>query len=573
MYRKNKRTLQPLLVSHISELPSRSKKLLEGSWAATFRREVFGRICEDRFAVLYADCPSRPNVPVNVLMGLEILKAGRGWSDEELYEHFVFDLQVRYALGCDNFGEGDFDLRTLYNFRRVLSEYALKAGINLVALTFTDITDQQLKALAIKTGMQRMDSTDIASNIADLSRLELLITVVQRLYRILSEADQQRYQETFAAYIKEGAGQYTYRIKGREAVWAHIQQVGVVLHGLLQQLHPDYGQTPLYATAQRFFAENFKLAGGQVQAKANSEIQSGCLQSVDDLEASYRVKHHQGYKGYVANLSETCDPSNPVQLVTQASVAPNRTYDAQFLRRDVPAIQERMELNLLVTDSQYVGPQADEVLQEGKVTQITTALTGAEPERSNGQLALADFEMTVEPDGQMTAARCPNGQLARIRLSKKGISFRLDFDLALCQACPFYTHQCPVQTNSKHTQCWLTVPKTHAASSQRRRRFVQTKEQARKLRPAIEATMFQLTHKLRRDKLPVRGLLRVTQMVLYSVLALNLRRIDRFRKDKQRGILTRKKRNSLDSSSRVLFSQRLCSAWQPFPAILPPVRC
>ena len=92
-------------------------------------------------------------------------------------------------------------------------------------------------------------------------------------------------------------------------------------------------KSPLYATAQRFFAENFKVAGGQAQAKANSEIQSGCLQSVDDLEASYRVKNNQGYKGYVANLSETCDPSNPLQLVTQASVAPNRTYDAQFLQR------------------------------------------------------------------------------------------------------------------------------------------------------------------------------------------------------------------------------------------------
>jgi hypothetical protein len=61
--------------------------------------------------------PSRHNVPVNVLVGLEYLKAGFGWSDEEMYEAFLYNLQVRYALGYDEFGKGYFDLRTLYYFR------------------------------------------------------------------------------------------------------------------------------------------------------------------------------------------------------------------------------------------------------------------------------------------------------------------------------------------------------------------------------------------------------------------------------------------------------------------------
>jgi hypothetical protein len=150
------------------------------------------------------------------------------------------DLQVRYALCYDNFGEGDFDLRTPNYFWHALSKYALEKGINLVQLTFTDITDQQLRKLAIQTGMQRMDSIDIASNIADLNRLELLVTVLQRLYRILKADDQERYRKLFAPYIKEGAGQYTYRIKGKVAVWEHIRAVGVVLHELLQQLKAGY---------------------------------------------------------------------------------------------------------------------------------------------------------------------------------------------------------------------------------------------------------------------------------------------------------------------------------------------
>jgi hypothetical protein len=79
------------------------------------------RVDERPFAALYADVPSRPNVPVNVLVGLEFLKATSGWTDEEMYNEFCYDVQMRYALGYLHLGEGYFDLRTLYDFREWLA--------------------------------------------------------------------------------------------------------------------------------------------------------------------------------------------------------------------------------------------------------------------------------------------------------------------------------------------------------------------------------------------------------------------------------------------------------------------
>ena len=35
-----------------------------------------------------------------------------------------------------------------------------------------------------------------------MSRLQLLVEAIQRLYRILSEADRQSYKEMFAPYLK-----------------------------------------------------------------------------------------------------------------------------------------------------------------------------------------------------------------------------------------------------------------------------------------------------------------------------------------------------------------------------------
>jgi hypothetical protein len=564
MFRKNQRSQQPLLISHVNELPTRSLKILKGSWAATFREEVFQRIHEERFAVLYATCPSRPNVPVNVLMGLEILKSGFGWSDEELYAHFLFDLQVRYALGCDNYGEGDFDLRTLYYFRQALSRYALGTGINLVTLTFEDITDQQLKRFEVKTGLQRMDSTDIASNIADLSRLELLVRVLQRLDRMLCPADKARYQERLAPYLGKSAGQYTYRIKGKTAVWEHIQQVGNVLNELLEQLRDDYEQHAVYAVAERFLEENFNRVAGQVCAKQNAEIQAGCLQSLDDLEASYRVKNNRAHKGYVANLSETADPTNPLQMVTQVSVAPNRTYDADLLKADVPVIQARMELHQLVNDGQYLGQEVDQVLRDAQVEQFASALTGQLVQRAEGELIVADFAMQLDPHGQVCQATCPAGHAAQLRPTHTGRSCRLDFPLELCTACTLQQH-CPVRRNVKNTRFFLTVTQKQAAAAQRFRRFRRTKAQARALRTAIEATAFQLTHKMPHDKVPVRGRFRITNVVLCSALALNARRIDRCLKGKQRGKFTQKNRRSIDSSAVLGFLVALwCSLSRPF---------
>ncbi len=350
MYKSNKRHLQPLLISNVNDLPEKKRKRLANSWAEDFYHDFFSRMDEDAFADLYVEHPSRPNVPVNWLVGLETLKAGFGWSDEELYDHFCFDLQVRYALGIHDLNESDFDLRTLYYFRERLSRYNLEHGVNLLTQAFEQITDQQLTILQVKTGKQRMDSTQIASNILEMSRLQLLVEAMQRMQRNLSEADQQRYGETLAPYLQGHSGQYVYRIKGKEAKQAHLQQIGEVIALLLDALRDGYAQDPAYQVLARFFADHFHLEARAVRPKSNQELQADSLQSVDDLEATYRRKGAQDYKGYVANLSETCDPDNELQLITKVQVAPNNTNDNALLLVALPDLKERTGLETLYTD-------------------------------------------------------------------------------------------------------------------------------------------------------------------------------------------------------------------------------
>jgi hypothetical protein len=128
MFRENDRHLQFGLLDTVEQLPKKVRQRLEDSWAGTFYREFFCRIDESPFAVLYADTPSRPNTPINVLVGGETFKSGFGWSDEELYDALQVNLRARCALGFRDMGEVPFDLRTVYHFRQRISRHMQGTG-------------------------------------------------------------------------------------------------------------------------------------------------------------------------------------------------------------------------------------------------------------------------------------------------------------------------------------------------------------------------------------------------------------------------------------------------------------
>ncbi len=526
MYKANKRHLQPLLISTVSDLPEKHRKRLEQSWASTFYREVFCRIPEDLFAVLYADIPSRPNVPVNLLVGLDMIKAQYGWSDEELYDRFTFDVQVRYALGYHSLKEGDFDLRTLYYFRQRLAEHYLKSGENLLQTAFEQMTDQQALTHKVDLRVQRMDSTQVMSNIVDASRLQLLVEVIGRLYRVLTEADQARYAELLAPYLKKSAEHYSYGVKGKQAWDEHLHQIGQVMHHLLTELSAAYDQEPIFQVFKRFFEDNYRVEEQTVRTLRNDEIASGCLQSVDDLEATFRRKGSREYKGYVANLSESCAPENRLQLITQIQVAPNNQEDADLLAESLPQLKARTGLESLYIDGGYGSPQADQASIAEKVELVQTSIKGNPPDPD--KFSLADFEIVQAEDGKPTQITCPGGQTVMVEPGRT-TGYLAHFDLLLCQVCPFQQDQrCRAQGGKKDPRPKLGFTQKQVNWARRRRRYRAFKQEDGNLRAAVEASLRSLKHPFPGGKLPVRGLFRVACLIIASATMVNMRRIHRY---------------------------------------------
>jgi hypothetical protein len=561
VYRANQGHLQAPLFSDLDYLSEKARQRLEESWAGAFYEEFFCRLDERPFAVLYSDVASRPNVPINVLMGLETLKAGFGWSDQEMHDAFLFDMQVRYALGYRNLGEGEFELRTVYNFRQRVNDHMSETGENLIEGAFEQVTDEQVAAFQLKTGSLRMDSTQIASNIRHNCRLRLLVEMLQRTYRMLSEADQAGYAEAFAPYLKGSSGQYVYHLKGQETE-AHLQRIGELMYRLLAELAPTYATHPTYQMLQRVFDEQFDvidqpaptkpesddgtpdsptgsdeaatisgasssihLEAGHIetspkrliQTKPGQTISPNSLRSPDDPEATYRKKGHKAYEGYVTNVTETCDPHNPLQLMVKVQTAPNTTEDTTLLLEALPNLTERTQVDTLYNDAGFCGPDVDDALRRAGIQQIPSALPGRAP--NPRYTHLSDFELHFDDQDQLIQMACPHGHTLSVEREPASGRYVAAWADVVCPDCRFRKSQSP--SSLRFSQAELDV-------ALRRQRCIAYRQSKPRLRAAVEATVGAIKRPFHNDKTPVRGRFRVSVMMIGSAAMVNIRRIERY---------------------------------------------
>ena len=521
MFRQNQKHLQIPMFSTVASLPEAQRKLLDKSWAGVFYREFFSRLDEQPFAVLFSDEASRPNVPVNRLVGFDVLKAGFGWSDEEMYEAYLFNVQVRYALGLYDLGDDSFDLRTLYYFRQRLSAHMQTTGENLIEKAFEQVTDQQIAALHVKTGRLRMDSTFVSSNIRQMSRLHLLVEMVQRVQRMLTEADRQRYAADFADYVHGTAGQFMYHLRGQD-IAPHIEQVGALMARLVVELGASYNQDDTYLLLERVFLEHFEFEQTPVRVKTGAELNARTLQSPDDPQATYRNKGGERHLGYVSNITETCDPENKVQLIVGLQTEQNVTDDGALLAAALPALKERTGVAELTTDGGYMGDIPRRATAAQHVQHILTSLRGAQP----GTVALGTFAITNGADGQPAQITCPFQQVVPLT-SKVAQRYQAHFALLGCALCP-QAQQCPARPLKRLPVRALYLRLRDIESAQQQRAFLlRDTDHTKNLRVAIEGTISALKRPFADGQLPVRGLPRVAGMMAAAAAMANVRRIYR----------------------------------------------
>lgn len=518
MFKRNDGHLQTSMFDPSLELPKAMQERLDASWGGTFYREFFSRLDEETFEPLYSENASRPNTPVNQLVGFEVLKAGHGWTDEQAYDEVNFNLQVRSALGLRTWGETPFTLRTVYNFRRSVATHAAEAGENLFVKAFEQVTGEQQSAFSIGTKRIRMDSTQVASNMSRLGRLRLVASVTERMYRALDEADQKRLESRFGPYGGD-AKQLSYTVSD-EAPLGHIVAIGKLMSWLLEELGESYGQTRAYQTMKRVFGEQYIPYVDCPVPVRNEQIEATSVQSPDDLEATFRRKGTKGYRGYVANVAESCDEENDQQLIVSVQVEPNRADDAQMLVDAVDDLAERTEIETLYTDGGYNSAAVDEKLAERGIEQVQTAIRGS----ISRHLGRDAFDWEVDDAQRPEAVTCPNGQRVAVEPGHKSHTFVAHFDAALCAECPLATF-CPTKPPNRTGQRDLRFTHRQVQAARRQQRSRAQQLTRSNPRAAVEATIWSMKSTMPRQRVPYRGLARVTMFVVSSAAMVNVRRL------------------------------------------------
>lgn len=540
MFKRNDKHKQADLFGASAFLNPDKQERLENSSGGCFYRLIFCNIAEEDFAVLYSKKSSAPNAPINCMISALLLMQKHAWTYAQLFEQIDFNLETRMALGLRDLDTQPFTEPTLFNFKRRLNDYQIKTGENLFEQLFNRLTRQQAKELQLKTGIQRTDSVLLNSNIRSYSRLELVVEVLLRLYRHLSAQEQADYAGQLSDYIGQNGQQYVRRIKPGEQM-AHLEKLGQLYHLLYTALHHRYQNNKAFSVFARVYEEHFSVletppdaaagnGGKRIAVKPNEALGSGSLQSPDDTEATYREKNGEQYQGYVALVTETCHPDNPLQLITDISTQANHTDDAKLLHSRIDQLKDKTpDLEELHHDGGMGSAANDIKLEQQGITPIQTAIKGT--------TAKAPMTISCQPsahtDTETTSSytvQCANEQHPAVIADKPSKSHRAVFDLSICAKCPFY-ELCPTRSSRKHTKgiaVYRFTPEDYLRQ-QRHRNIATLPPERQKLRPNVEATIAQMRKgEKRTGKLPVRGLLNTSLYGIAMSIIINFGRIFRY---------------------------------------------
>ena len=512
MFKKNTKHTQPEIFGLFNTLPERMKKKIKQSEEYTFYKLIFSNIKEDIFSKLYSDKKSRPNAPVNTMVSALILMHRYGWTYEELFKNIEFNILTKIALGIDSIEQVPFCPATLFNFQNRLSKHFSETGENLLEKVFDQLTEKQLKALKLKTNIQRTDSFSAASNIRNYTRLQLLVELVLRIFRVLSEEDKKRFMKQFEPYLNKTSGQYIYSLRAQD-IPHEIQKIAQLYYWIDQNLKPLYKDLDIFKVFERVYAEQFTVNEQKIEIKPAEKIPSSSCQSPDDLDAAYRNKNGKDIRGQSVNIVETANPENPLNLITDVSVHPANKDDSKVLAERFDKLREKTpELEELHFDGAYGSTENDKKFEETGILPVQTGVRGPKPA----------VEIKIEKVAEKKyAVSCPRQTVSSTPTRKR---HKAVFGLSVCRGCALRSN-CPTIKRKKDRVFYFS----HELYLALKRQMVieSLPEERRKLRCNIEATVNEFVCKMPRRKLKVRGAFKTSVFAFCVAMGINFGRIFR----------------------------------------------
>jgi len=513
------------------ELGEKRRQLLDRSWAEVFRHHLLDEFPIEELLPHLDERMGRPSKDLHIVIGVLLLQQLHDLSDAATVEALAFNMTWHHALDVRTEADCYFCEKTLRNYRRLF----MAQGLDEVL--FRRLTDRLVRAFAVDTSRQRMDSTALRSAMRSLTRLGIVVETISKFARELERCHPALHAlvdgDLLRRYVdREGPG--CFANTAPSASKRRLDEAGQDLLNLMVQFRTTAAaELPGYALLVQVLNEQFEIMEGENDETSSAvalprkpgDMPCDGISSPADSDASYNA--HRGL-GYMAQIVETYteDDSSvcqtgprPPDLITHVAVHKMTVHDGHRLPDALDDLADRsLTPKRLLADSHY-GSADNMALAQRRAIDLTAPARTAKG-CSSGRLTLEEF--SLDEDGLVV--RCPNG-VAPVSTSTAQAKLQARFDLAVCRQCP-NRNRCPVRVDSHDGQV-ARFQYTLARAENQKRRLHESSDEFREIyrwRAGIEATMSRLKHQMNLASLRIRGMPAMRYTVNLRALGLNIRR-------------------------------------------------
>lgn len=513
------------MFDRFNALSERTKRFVTNSWANSFSSDIFPAICEERFSVLYSEnSATRPNTPVNVIIGAMILKELLGLTDDEILGSLVCDIRFQFALHTTSCDEQPLSDRSFSRFRSRCYLYEQETGIDLVKEEVLSLSGVIAKTMKINPTMKRMDSLMIASNCKKMTRLDVLYTCLSNMAKAVRRTGEDVLLAGIEHYLDENDhNRVIYHNKSDETD-TKIQQVIDDATKLLAEMGEAFFELPEYQLLHRVIKEQSNgNPDGTRTAKNGGDIATDSLQNPSDPDATFRKKAGKDYKGYAGHVVESFDGEGN-SVITDYGYEVNTHSDSAFCKKTIESIGKSEEPVILIADGAYGGTENQELAAANNINLTVTGLVGRAPNEIH-----AEFEMSEDGTEVIT---CPakNNPIKCTYAPVTG-QCRAVMERTQCEECPNQA-KCKVKLQTKTAVVNVSAKMVQRAKQMENMKTEEYIELSRS-RNGVEAIPSLLRRKYHVDDIPVMGKVKSKLFFGFKIIALNCNKLQRFCK-KQR---------------------------------------
>lgn len=535
MFRKSK-DVQITLDDRMLFANDQTKRAVDDSRAKLVGDIIYPNIDEDKFADLFSETGSRPNIEIRKYVSFLVLERMYKLPEATALEFLRCGaLNFQYAIHTTQEDKQPLSESSLRRFRRAIERHNKEHNVDLLKGEFERISRKMGVEMGVlpapdaedsetKTVLVRMDSMMVEAHAKVMTRLEILyMTIVVALRYLLRNDLEYLIPDGLAHYLQKDDHNKVlyYRAKKEEKEFiqksridATVQEMVLLYDSLHLNFMPQFiSSVPELSVFERVYSEQVVQDENGVRIPRDKhDIAADSVQNPFDETVTYRNKrgpHH----GSVLNVAEAHD-GNGNGIIIQAELAPNTTPDNELERRFIEQLPEDGNHIELQTDGGYGSNDLEKLENSKNVIRKSTSLTGKAPDP-----IFADF--TIDEEGKAIIS-CPKGYAPTLSAYNENTGMiTATMPDNCCAKCPF-RDKCKAKVNNKKSKSTVRV-KIDTVKRAKHVKQLGTAEykKAAHDRNATEGIMSVLRRKYDIDHIPVFGLDRSATWIWCSLLSYN----------------------------------------------------